>query len=249
MVADGPEIPAPPWRKQRAGRRRDASRRPLSRELIVDTAIGVLDAEGMDAITMRRIAQELGTGPASLYAHVANKDELLEDVLDRIAAEVALPEPDPARWQEQLKEVAREIRAMYRRHGDIARASLGKIPTSPNVLRIAECELALMRAGGVPPKIAGLAVDRFAQMIDADCIEGTVLAGKSPEGQDPHEFYAAFVPQVRAYFEALPAERFPNIVAMAGELTGGDDDDRFEFGLDIMVRGIASYAEGRPPAG
>jgi AcrR family transcriptional regulator len=243
LLEDGSELPTPPWHKPRKPRRSEAPRRPLTAELIVDTATRVMDAEGMDAVTMRRIAQELGTGPASLYAHVSNKDELLELVLDRVAAEVRLPEPDPARWQEQLKEVAREIRAAFRRHRDIARVSLGTIPTGPNLLRVAECELALMRAGGVPVPVAALAVDALGRMIDADSIEGTLLLDRSPKGKDPHEEFGHYVRQVRDYFASLPLDRFPNIVAIADELTRGGDDDRFEFSLDILVRGIASHAE------
>src|SRR4051812_33822069 len=76
------EVPAPPWRKRR---KVAPPRQPLSQDLIIDTALRVLRAEGLDAVSMRRVAQELDTGPASLYAHESNKEELLELMLDRIA--------------------------------------------------------------------------------------------------------------------------------------------------------------------
>ncbi|MFC6929926.1 TetR/AcrR family transcriptional regulator [Actinomadura yumaensis] len=113
-------MPTPPGRKPRKAA---PSRRPLTQDGIVAAAVRVLDAEGLDGVTMRRVAQELDTGPASLYAHVSGKDELNELMLDRVAAEVRLPEPDPERWQEQVKEVAREVRRVWQAHADIARVS------------------------------------------------------------------------------------------------------------------------------
>ena len=91
-------VPVPPWR-QRAARE---SKQPLSLDLILRTALELLDAEGLDAVSMRKVAQRLGTGAASLYAYVRNKDELHELVLDLVLGEIELPEPDPARWQEQV---------------------------------------------------------------------------------------------------------------------------------------------------
>jgi len=94
-------IPEPPWK---AAPRQRPARAPLSPEAIVDAALRVLDREGSTGLSMRRVADELGTGPASLYWHVANKDALVDLIIDRVAGEVPLPEPDPDRWQEQLRE-------------------------------------------------------------------------------------------------------------------------------------------------
>src|SRR5919108_4716611 len=111
MTADGvDQLPPPPW--QRTPRRdRAGGRDPITPEAIVDVALQVLDADGLDGLSMRRIAKELGTGPASLYWHVGSKDGLLDLLFDRLIGEQDVPNPDPARWQEQLKEVARTMRA------------------------------------------------------------------------------------------------------------------------------------------
>src|SRR5215471_21083860 len=96
----------PPWwhpPKQRARRRA-----PLSRDAIVDAALGILDADGVDALTIRRLGQELGTGAATLYWHISGKDELGELVYDRIMGEVDLPRPDAGPWQEQIKTLVRD---------------------------------------------------------------------------------------------------------------------------------------------
>ena len=94
------EPPAPP-----TSRRARPAKAALSRDLIIETALDLLRNEGYEATSMRRVAQALDTGPASLYVYVANRDELLDLMLDRAVSEIEVPEPDPARWREQLKEL------------------------------------------------------------------------------------------------------------------------------------------------
>ncbi|QKG20969.1 TetR/AcrR family transcriptional regulator C-terminal domain-containing protein [Actinomadura verrucosospora] len=246
MAVARPEMPTPPGRRPR---RPAPSRQPLTQERIVEAAITVLDAEGLEAVTMRRVAQELGTGPASLYAHVSDKQELRELMLDRVAGEVRLPAaPDPARWREQLKEIASEIRRVYTSHRDIAKVSMGLIPTGPNLLAIADMELGLMRAGGVPPRIAALAVDTLGMYLDADAIEDTFYTATLTGDDDPWEHFQKYVGEIREYMAALPVDRYPNIVTMIDDLTAGGGAERFEFGLDLLLRGIESYVEDRPDA-
>ncbi|WP_243718794.1 TetR/AcrR family transcriptional regulator C-terminal domain-containing protein [Actinomadura sp. KC06] len=245
-MADGrPDMPTPPGRKPRKAA---PVRQPLTQDAIVDAAIRVLDAEGLEAATMRRVAQELGTGAASLYAHVSGREELRELMLDRVAGEVRLPVPDPARWQEQLKDLAVEIRRVFTSHRDIAQVSMGLIPTGPNLLAIAEAQLALMRAGGVPPRIAALAVDTLGMFVDADAIEGTMYAAKLSGGAEAMEKLHGYLGEIREFFKALPADRYPNVAAMADALTSESGEARFEFGLDILIRGIASYVDAPEPA-
>ncbi len=88
-------VPAPPWRVE--ARARAGPRLPLTRDAIVAAALRVLDRAGLDGLSMRRVAAELRTGVASLYWHVRNKGELLQLLNERLAAEIALPAPDPSR--------------------------------------------------------------------------------------------------------------------------------------------------------
>ncbi|MFD0527031.1 TetR/AcrR family transcriptional regulator [Kitasatospora arboriphila] len=100
---------------------------------------------------MRRVAQELGTGPASLYAHVSGKDELLELMLERISGEIRLPgRPEPERWKEQIKEVCREAQRVYTAHRDITVVSLGGIQLGPNKLKVAEFVVGLLLSAASP---------------------------------------------------------------------------------------------------
>ena len=121
-----------------------------------------------------RVAEELGTGPASLYWHVANKDQLLNVLLDRVIGEVPLPEPDPERWEEQLRAFAHEGRAAFGRHRDLARASLGRVPIGPNLLRVTDWLLALLRGAGVPPRPAAWFGDIFALYVAAHAFEESI---------------------------------------------------------------------------
>jgi AcrR family transcriptional regulator len=230
------EIPPPPWRRTKKAARQ---RRPLSQELIVDTAMRVLDAEGLDALSMRRVALDLRTGPASLYAHVANKDELLELMIDRIVGEMEIPAPDPGRWQEQIVESAIAAHRVWTRHPGIARAALANIPVGPNSLRFSEATLAILRAGGVPDQQAGWFIDRLSLYVLADAFEESLHRERGRETEDDAR---AYYEQIRAYFQSLPPDRFPVITSMVGPLLSGGGDERLRFGVELMVRGLASYA-------
>ena len=229
-------IPEPPWNPPR---QRRPAKAPLTREAILDAALRVVDREGAAALSMRRVAEELGTGPASLYWHVANKDALVNLMIDRVASEVRLPEPDPARWQEQLREWLLEVRGIFQRHPGIAVLTLGRIPVGPNLVRWSEWTLALLRGAGIPDRIAAFAGDLLGLYLGATGYEAT-LAPPSASGEpvSPEESLA----MVRGYFASLPPDQFPNILATLDELFGGGPEERFQLGLDVILRGLASYA-------
>jgi AcrR family transcriptional regulator len=235
-------IPPPPWRKPRKA---PPSRQPLSQDLIVEVALRILDREGLDGLSMRRIADELDTGAASLYAHVSNKDELLEIMADQVAGEVELPEPDPQRWQEQVKEVCRQIARALAAHADIARVYLANVPTGPNALRISERLFTIMLVGNVPPQVAGVALDRLFLYVSADAYEGALYSVRQrASGKSAERWMADYFGQLHDYYAGLPTDRFPNTVKYLDELMSGSGDARFEFGLDLLVRGIAETAAG-----
>ena len=238
MAAD--EIPAPPWQRlpDRSSRKR---REPISREAIVAAAIGLLDREGLAALSMRRLGEELGAGAASLYWHVGSKDGLLDLVLDELIGEVEIPDADPARWQEQLKETAKSQRRVSLRHPYLVRISIGRIPMGPNALRCSERTLAILRAGGLPPR---LAVQGYLLLIDTvngfTMDETGVEDGGAPDRDPAHLQEAADM--ARDYIASLPASLFPNMTALAGEFALADPDERFELLLDIFVDGLARRA-------
>src|SRR3954453_3457632 len=99
----GAAVPEPPWWRQR-GESARGERRPLTRDAIVEAALALLEREGMQGLSMRKLAQELGAGAASLYWHVGDKEELLSLMLDRIVGEAEVREPSGEDWREQVKE-------------------------------------------------------------------------------------------------------------------------------------------------
>jgi AcrR family transcriptional regulator len=216
---------------------------PLTTERIVDAAMVLMKREGYDNVSMRSLARELGTGPASLYAHVANKDELDQYVVDRISAMLEVPEPDPDRWQEQLKDVLRDTLQLYRQHPGAARAAMGMIPTMDGGLGAAEGILAIALAGGVSPQAAAWFCDLAAAYVGAIAYEETIWIARensSAAGKDPdHE---AIDEQLREVMAGL-ADRFPLIHRYADEMTAGDGDERFEFGIDVLLAGLAAVSE------
>ncbi|MFF3561108.1 TetR/AcrR family transcriptional regulator [Streptomyces sp. NPDC002574] len=229
-------VPAPPWRPER----KKAPRRTLSQEAVVTAALRIVDAEGLDALSMRRVAQELDTGAASLYAHVSNKEELLELLLDRIQTDVTRPEPDPERWQEQIKEMAREGRRVLVTHRDLSRAALGQgIPSGPNALLNAEAMLGILKAGGLSDRVCSYGVDALALFITATAVEDSQRAQGFGASEVSLEEQVA---RAREYFASLPPDRFPHITGMVDALTRSEGDERFEFGLDLLVSGLARHA-------
>jgi len=230
-------IPEPPWKPAPRGGR--PARAPLSQAAIVDAAFQVVDRDGADALSMRRVAQELGTGAASLYWHVDNKDALVNLMIDRVASEVRLPEPDPARWQEQLREWLLEVRVVFQRHPGIAVLTLGRIPVGPNLVRWSEWTLGLLRGAGIPDRIAAFAGDLLGLYLGATGYEATLPAPSAGGAPVSAEESTAMV---RGYFASLPPDQFPNVLATLDELFSGGPEERFELGLDVILRGLASYA-------
>ena len=235
MVFVSSALPEPPRRGRRPSRPEPA-RQPLDRDRIVDAALRILDAGGLDAVSMRGVAEALGTGPASLYAHVSGKDELLSLLIERLAGEMHLPEPDPERWQEQLKELVREMHSVLLAHRDLARASMGAIALGEGALRVTDRMIELLELGGLPKQVVAHAVDLLPLYAVATAFEQS-LANERATTEDG----ARYLEEVDAYLAALPPDRFPHLAALAPELAEGDAGERFEFGLDVLVAGLAAY--------
>jgi AcrR family transcriptional regulator len=237
-------VPVPPW--ERARKAKAQARTPLSQEAIVEAALRILETDGYDGLSMRRVAAELNTGAASLYAHVANKDELLKLVIDRVFAHVEFPEPDPDQWVEQVREMMRGTRRILQAHPGIARAMLGQVPFGPSGLRIVEGFMALLRAGELPDQAAAWAGDVVSLYVVASVFEDDIRF--SQHGDSVREDIDAWAEQMKAYIKSLPVATFPNLVALADPMfESGGPDGRFEFGLDLMLRGLASLSRRNQP--
>ncbi|MFG2386453.1 TetR/AcrR family transcriptional regulator [Streptomyces avermitilis] len=209
---------------------------PITVEQVIDTALGVIATEGYEALTMRRLAGALDTGPASLYAHVVNKADLDELLIGRLCAELALPEPDPAAWREQIRGVCTQIRDQYLKYPGISRAALAMAPTDLETMRVSEGMLAILLAGGVAPQAAAWAIDALLLYVAAYCLEASIVRQRSA---DNDAVWVLDRDELLRRFTALPAETFPHTTRYAAELTAGEGHDRFDFTLALMVDGLA----------
>ena len=223
-------------------RRADPADR-LSTDRIVEVAIDQMREHGYDAVTMRSIARELGTGPASLYAHVANRAELDQLVVGRVCAQWHLPDPDPERWDDQLRDSMVALLELYRANPGVARCTLGMIPVEPGLLMVSERFLALLKSGGVSDQDAGWFLDVGSLFVASVAVEEDIWRERAA-GQDPATVSEeAVVGSVREVFEKLPAETFPLLSSLASTLTTGSGDERFAFGIDLLVGGLKARAQ------
>lgn len=248
-------IPPPPWAREQSPRRAGRADKPaLSREAIADAALRIIDEEGYEAVSMRRVAQEFGTGAASLYAYVASKDELLDLVIDRVMGDGQLgavpdePDADVDRWLEQVKDMMRAWYGVLTSHRDLAKAFVGRIPFGPNGLGNVEKMLKLLRAHGLPDYIAAFMGDLAGQYLVNSAIEDYMWRERYPDATDDN--VAAAMAEVGDYLEDLPKAQFPNLTELARLMTGPAEPgsplaDRFELGLDILLRGVATFLPAR----
>ncbi|GGL98806.1 transcriptional regulator [Nakamurella endophytica] len=214
----------------------------LGVDAIVDAALRIVDSEGVDAVSMRRVAAEFSTGPASLYAHVANKDQLLTLVHDRIVDEIEIPDCDT--WQELLRAGSHTIRDTYRRHNDAARLSFGFVPEGTKALDYTERLMELMLAAGVPAQVAAWTLDVVSLYVAADAYEGWLLGQRFDDGsgRDPEQLGHEYFAGVAERFATLPAGRYPVLLANLGAMMAGTGDERFDFGIEMLIAGVAAQA-------
>lgn len=239
-----PPAPVPPWERTR--RAKVPARTPLSQEAILEAALRILETDGYDALSMRRVAADLGTGAASLYAHVANKDELMKLAIDRVFADVTFPAPDPENWVEQLREAMRGTRRILQAHPGLARAMLGRVPMGPSGIQVIEGFMGLLRAGDLPDRVAAWAGDVISLYVVANVFEEDIRF--SIHGQTSQDDVEAWASEMKSYVKSLPPEIFPNMLALADPMfESGGLDGRFEFGLDLMLRGLASHSRRSAP--
>src|ERR1700685_4340925 len=123
--------------RQRSTRDRPA-KAPLSEDAVVDAALAILRSDGLEAVTMRRVATALDTGAASLYVYVPGREGLLQAMLDRVTATIELEAPDPSRWRDQLHTLLQRMHRALVDHPGVAALTLADPPTSEVILTVTE---------------------------------------------------------------------------------------------------------------
>jgi len=208
-------------------------RRQLTRERVVTEALAAIAEDGVQALTMRRLATRLGVVPGALYRHVRNKQQLQDLVLDNVLAEVDL-HLDPAMdWTEQLKVLAHRLRRVLEDHPGVAGILKTRNPLGPHSLALAEAFLAPLRAAGFADRQAGLAFFLLVDYTIGFAISSTSTSVNEQCVRDP-----AIRSQLHQFFRSLPPDRFPALVALGEHVWVDNRDERFTVGLDVLVDGL-----------
>jgi AcrR family transcriptional regulator len=221
--------------------------RGLSRAEIIKAAIAVADAEGPDAISMRRIARELNAGAMSLYWYVGSKEELLDLMLDSIEAEIEVPEPS-GDWRADLGAFAHRTRAAMSRHRWAMEFIGSRPPSRPNDVRNLERLLGMLDGTGVDDArvIMGIFMTVATFVIGAVMREAQEIRFQREQEQAEanltDEEIRAERERYRKWFEA--SGRYPRITRLMESGIDPDDpatrDERFQFSLDCVLDGIAA---------
>jgi AcrR family transcriptional regulator len=228
QLGSGPGAPAA--RRGPSG----GTRKPITVEAIISTALGIAEKEGYQALTMRRVAAALETGPSSLYAHVVSKEDLDELLIGRLCAAVDLPEPEPAAWRQQLISVCTQLRDQYLRYPGISRAAFAVAPSSLDTLRVSEGMLAILLAGGTGPQAAAWAADSLLLYVSAYSLEISLVNQQRSHGDGS---WVVSRGELLRRYAALPAT-FPQSKRYAAELTAGTGHDRFDFTIGLIIDGL-----------
>ncbi|WP_051573055.1 TetR/AcrR family transcriptional regulator [Streptomyces sp. PRh5] len=217
-------------------------KKPITVDRITDAALHVVATEGYDALTIRRVAAVLGTGPSSLYAHIVSKEDIDDLLIGRLCSEVVLPEPDPAEWRKQILDVYAQIRDQYLKYPGVSRAALGVVPTNLSTLRVKEGLLAILLAGGIEPRNAAWALDALSLYVSAYTLEQSLVRQRR---KDPDQEWVLGREELIHRFTALPADTFPQTRRYAAELTSGTGHDRFDFTLGLIMDNLTQLQPRR----
>ena len=228
---------------RRAGQTPSSSSSQINRDAIVAHALTVADTDGLAAVTVRRLAHELGVTPMALYWHVSGKEDLLAAMGDRLFVGLP-PDTDPAApWQDQLHELVRALTACLRAHPNLAVLAGPRVLQNDEGRRLTERALDLLRAAGFPVEQAA----EIARHALRTAISLVIEQSATRPSLDPEQRGEDLRLKQMALRE-LPSERFPRLVEAADTLTGcADEDAYYSFGVDLLIAGIASSAPPPPP--
>jgi AcrR family transcriptional regulator len=214
-------------------------RRPLTRERIVRAALDLADREGLEALTMRRLADELGAGAMSLYNHVANKEQLLDAIVDAVYAEISVPEAG-ADWKAASRAQVVSAREAIRRHRWAISVMESRTTPGPASLRYHDAALGNLRAAGFSP---GLAIHAFW------LLDSFVYGFALQEETLPFESAEDLPAMASAILDQFPAEEYPHLAESGAHVTspGYDYTEEFDFGLDLILEGLEQTLHRSPP--
>ena len=212
----------------------ERTRAPLSRERILRTAVALADRGGVQAASMRKIAQELGVVPMALYKHVAGKDELLDGMIDVVVGEIDPPSADEVEWKAAVRQRILSARQALLRHPWASRVMESRMEPTPTVLAYMDSMIGIFRAGGFSMDLTHHAMHAM----------GSRLMGFT---QELFNDTTDVDPEVEAEMWGQMANVYPSIYELFRTVShddasvvgpGCDDQFEFEFALDLLLDGL-----------
>ena len=222
----------------REKRRGAPDRTTLTPRAVVEGALSLADSEGLRAVTIRRLAGELGVTPMALYWHFRSKDELLDGMVARIYEEIDPAPDESAPWPEQMRALLGSMVDALRAHPSTAILLATRNVASEGSLRTTEAALDILRRAGFSPaeatRVARHALSAVTNLVGG--VPGTVSREEPGKLLDARR-------RARAFLESLPPEDYPRLVEAAAPLSEPDDPDaHYTFGLDLLLAGIEAMA-------
>jgi AcrR family transcriptional regulator len=210
--------------------RMSTSKPRLRRDVVVQAAVAHADTHGTEGLTMRSLAASLGVAPMALYRHVANREDLLDGMVDVVFSEVDLPSPDLG-WKPAMRRRALSARAVLVRHRWAIPLLESRTNPGPANLRHHDAVLAVLLDAGFDAATATHAFNLLDSYIYGFVLQETTLPFSNAE---------ELAEVGEAMLEQMPAAEYPNLVQVAGELlaSGFDYGAEFEYGLDLILDGL-----------
>ena len=224
---------------QPVSRRDRPAKAPLSREAIIGAAVGLLRTEGLERLTMRRLAASLDTGAGSLYVYFRNVEHLYAALLDELLGEVDLSPGDREEpWDDRLAAVLGSYTGVLFDNPSIARMSIFTRPSGPHYLRLIETLLALLDEGGVETGAAAWGIDLLLQYATASAAEHGTRQELDTVDADS---------DLARAIDEVSAEAYPNISARKEVIVAGEGAERFRWAVDVLLAGIGAAANAALP--
>jgi AcrR family transcriptional regulator len=212
-------------------------REPLTRDRIIEAALRVMDADGLEAVTMRRIGRELGVEAMSLYNHVEDKDDILEGVTERVMNEFEFP-PSAGEWADDARAMSREWRRLLGLHPSVCQllAERHKPLDGLATFRAMDSALGVLRRAGLSARDAAQAFNALGSYIlGYVTMEQGLMLGNDEEHAKQHDMA----------MDVLQGSGLDNVMACLPFFTRCDTDQQFDFGLDLVFRGIRAGVAGK----
>ncbi|MDR1044290.1 MAG: TetR/AcrR family transcriptional regulator C-terminal domain-containing protein [Candidatus Adiutrix sp.] len=215
-------------KKEIKSRRARPAKAPLSRESIVDQAVEILTRDGLDGLSLRKIAAALDTGAASLYVYVANLEELKSLILDRALGEVEIPPKSKSSWRARLKTTIWSYMKVLTARPGLGQLAVSAVSTGPNTFRLMETIVSLLLEGGLDQRTAAWALD--AILVHASAVSAEQDARR--EQGYPWE-------RMRQAIDGLDPKAYPNMARLGQSLIlSGEGETRGHWAMEFMINGL-----------